>query len=49
MSYRAEQLILACCLSGLGLCVAALILLRNPASRLSKLVDGNMPPAGGSR
>lgn len=44
MKFRVEQATLACCLAAVGLSTAALILLRDPASRLSRFVDRNVLP-----
>lgn len=43
---RRGDIFVACCLSGFGLCVGALILLRNRASRISRWVDRNALPDG---
>lgn len=47
--FRAEQVVLACGLSMVGLSVGVLRLLRDPASRLSRWVDHNMLPDGVTR
>lgn len=44
-----EQVFLACCLSVVGLSVAALRMLKDPASRLSRFVDRNVLPYGMTR
>lgn len=43
---RAPELALACCLSTLGLSIAVLRALKNPASRLSRFIDRNILPDG---
>lgn len=42
--FRVEQVVLACGLSMFGLSVGVLRLLKNPKSRLSRRVDGNVLP-----
>lgn len=49
MRFRIEQTLLACCLAAVGLSTGALILLRDPASRLSRFVDRNVLPYGVTR
>lgn len=46
---RADQTFLACCLSVFGLSAGVLILLRDPASALSRWVDRNVLPDGVTR
>lgn len=44
-----EQVFLACCLSVVGLSVATLRALKNPASRVSRVVDRHVLPYGVTR
>lgn len=46
LRFRAEQVLVACSLSLVGLSVAALRLLADPGSRLSRWVDRSLLPHG---
>lgn len=46
MRFRVEQVVLACSLSLIGLSVAALIALHNPASRIYRFLNRTALPDG---